>query len=105
MPASPRSVSTACSMRPLGRPRRRGVEEPDCRDIVVAPNRLAEPRPRSRGVPEKHDAGPGGSASAMDSRCCDLLVTLAYASGSPHETGGDGGAGDANGYRSEEHTS
>src|SRR5207253_6117166 len=74
------------------------LEEPDCRDIVVAPNRLAEPRPRSCGVPEKHDAGPEGSASAMDSRCCDLLVTLAYASGSPHETGGDGGAGDANGY-------
>jgi len=48
--------------------------------------------------PEKHDAGPGGSASAVDSRCCDLLVTLAYASGSPHATGGDGGAGDANGY-------
>src|SRR5205807_10183972 len=98
MPAAPSRVNTPCPMHPLDRTRRSGVERPDCRDIVVAQNRLAEPRPRTCGVPEKHDAGPGGSASAMDSRCCALLVTLAYASGSPHETGGDGGAGDANGY-------
>src|SRR6266446_1630547 len=97
MPASPRRVSTPCSMRPFGRPRRRGVEEPDSRDIVVAPNRGPNRAPELER-PEKHDAGPGGSASAMDSRCCVLLVTLAYASGSPHATGGDGGAGGANGY-------
>src|SRR5881409_2036345 len=97
MPASPSRVSTPCSMRPFGRPRRRGVEEPDGRDIVVAPNRWPNRGPGAT-TSLKHDAGPGGSASAMDSRCCALLVTLAYASGFPHATGGDDGAGGANGY-------
>src|SRR5882672_9803391 len=84
-------------MRPFGRPRRSGVEEPDCRDIVSL-RIVGRTEAPELWRPQKHDAGPGGSASAMDSRCCVLLVTLAYASGSPHLTGGDGGAGGANGY-------
>src|SRR5256885_7766484 len=99
MPASPRRVSTPCSMRPLGRPRRKGVEEPDAGDIVLGfdvwPNRAPE-----LARPEKHDAGPGGSASAMNSRLYRSTRYLAYASGSPQSTGGDGGAGGANRYAS-----
>src|SRR2546430_5834888 len=67
MPASPSSVSTACSMRPFGRPRRKVVEEPDVRDIVSRSDRGRTDAPELRR-PEKHDAGPGGSASAMNSR-------------------------------------
>src|SRR2546423_13732647 len=97
MPASPSSVSTACSMRPFGRPRRRVVEEPDVRDIVSLRIVGRTDAPELQR-PEKHDAGPGGSASAMNSRVYRSTRYLAYASGSPQSTGGDGGAGGANGY-------
>src|SRR5436309_7067242 len=67
MPASPSRVITPCSMRPLGRPRRRGVEEPDGRDIVSCSERWPSRGPGARAS-QKHDAGPRGPASAMDSR-------------------------------------
>src|SRR6267143_321807 len=60
--------------------------------------RTEAPAPRR---PQKHDAGPGGPASAMDSRVCDLLlpwrtppappmqrvvmVVLVMRAGAPHE--------------------
>src|SRR5216684_6260833 len=98
MPASLSRVSTPCSMRPLGRPRRRGVEEPDCRDIVVAPNRWPNRGPGATASPKSATPAPGGRRRRWTQGAAILLVTLAYASGSPHATGGDGGAGDANGY-------
>jgi len=55
-------------------------------------------RARELERPKKHDAGPWGPASAMDSRLYGLLVTLTYAPGSPQSTGGDGGAAGANAY-------
>src|SRR2546427_12887397 len=84
MPASPRRVITPCSMRPLGRPRRRGVEEPDGRDIVSRSDRWPNRAPEL-GRPKKHDASAVWPASAMDSRLCGLLDTLRTPPAPPHQ--------------------
>src|SRR5439155_20676261 len=84
MPASPRSVRTACSIRPLGRASRRQI---DCRDMCQPP------------MFAKHNAGPRGEpALANASRVYELPVTLRAPPAAP-EGGGEGDdAGDANGH-------
>src|SRR5438552_18073880 len=75
MPASPRSVRTACSIRPLGRASRRQI---DCRDMCQPP------------MFAKHNAGPRGEpALANASRVYELPVTLRAPPAAP-DGAGDG---------------
>src|SRR5207249_2744022 len=75
MPASPRRVITPCSMRPLGRPRRRGVEEPDGRDIVSCSERWPSRGPGARAS-QKARRRPRGAGVGDGLKVYMLLVTL-----------------------------
>src|SRR5437764_4291574 len=89
MPASPRSVRTACSIRPFGRASRRQAET-DCRDICRAPI----------VGPQKHDADSRGEPAWAKAfkESTELLVTLRAPPAAPDGAGGGDDAGGANGH-------
>src|SRR5947209_19630894 len=88
MPASPKSVRTACSIRPLGRASRRQGETA-CRATCHAPMLGPE---NTTPTPE------GSRRRRMHSRIYELPVTLRAPPAAPDGAGGGDDAGGANGH-------
>src|SRR5213079_2809802 len=94
IPASPKSVRTACSMRPFGRASRRQVET-DSRDICHAPMLGPPPPPPP---PKTRRRLRGSRRRRMHSRIYELPVTLRAPPAAPDGAGGGDDAGGANGH-------